>query len=131
VGRRPGVPGSRATFWVLPGEPVTGVAMPLWVEAGRSPEPLWLGPEAPLWAETRRISAIGRPLTDGEQKDYLNLSRLVNAEATGYLPRLLAVETEIFKATEAFEGAPRSQEELARFQDAMAAKALETLKAVR
>ena len=40
VGRRPGVAGSRATFWILPGEPVTAVALPLWVEAGRAPEAL-------------------------------------------------------------------------------------------
>ncbi|WP_306599696.1 hypothetical protein [Geothrix sp. 21YS21S-2] len=130
VGRRPGDPGSRATFWILPGEPVTGLAMPLWVEAGRSPEPLWKGAEAPLWAETRRIKEIGRPFPEAERKEYLDLARLLNAEGTGYLPRLLAVEEEIFKAAAAFEARPRTPEELAAFQDAMAAKALGTLKRV-
>ena len=50
VGRRPGDRRTRATMWVLPGEPITAVALPLWVEAGRSPEPFWKGDEAPLWS---------------------------------------------------------------------------------
>jgi hypothetical protein len=131
VGRRPGVPESRATFWILPGEPVTGLAMPLWVEAGRSPEPLWKGQEAPLWAETRRIKEIGRPFPESERKEYLDLSRLLNAGGTGYLQGLMAAEDGIFQATEAFEARPRTRDELGAFQDAMAKQALETLKAVR
>ena len=55
----------------------------------------------------------------------------MNAEGTGYLPRLLAAEGEIFSATEAFGPEDRRPEDLARFQDAMAAKALDALKAVR
>ena len=50
VGRVPGDPDSLATMWVIPGEPVTAVAVPLWVEAGASPPELWQGNEAPLWA---------------------------------------------------------------------------------
>jgi len=130
LGRRPGVPGSRATFWVLPGEPVTGVAVPLWVEAGRSPEALWKGTDAPLWAETLRIKEIGRPFPESERKEYLNLARLVNADGAGYLPRLLAAEGDIFTATEAFESSPRKPDELALFQDAMAAKALALLTSI-
>ena len=60
-GRKPGDPRSRATLWVLPGEPITAVALPLWVEAGRSPEPFWKGDEAPLWVETLRVRRSRAP----------------------------------------------------------------------
>ena len=130
AGRRPGQSGSRATFWIRPGEPVTGVALPLWVEAGRVPEALWAGKDAPLWHETLRIKNLGRPYQDKERQEYLNLSRLANAEGTGYLPGLQALEKEIFAATAAFAPESRTPAELAAFQDAMAARALAALKAV-
>ena len=51
-GRRPGVAGSVATMWVIPGEPLCAVAVPLLVEAGSSPAVLSEGePDAPMWAE--------------------------------------------------------------------------------
>jgi hypothetical protein len=131
VGRRPGDPRSRATMWVLPGEPITAVALPLWVEAGRSPEALWKGDEAPLWVETLRIKKIARPYPESDREEYLNARRLDNRDGTGFLPRLLAAEDEIFDRTATFLNVPRTPDELAAFQDEMAAKALETLRAIR
>jgi hypothetical protein len=131
IGRRPGDPRSRATMWVLPGEPVTAVALPLWVEAGRSPEPFWKGDEAPLWVETTRLKKIARPYPESDREEYLNARRLDNRDGTGFLPRLLAVEDEIFEQTATFLGVPRTSEELAAFQDEMTAKALETLRSIR
>jgi hypothetical protein len=131
VGRRPGEAGSRATMWVLPGEPVTAVAVPLWVEAGRSPEPLWKGEAAPLWAETSRVKKIARPHPESDREEYLNARRLDNRDGTGFLPRLLAAEDEVFARTAAFLARERTPEELAAFQDEMAAKALEALRSVR
>ncbi len=102
VGRRPGDPRSRATMWVLPGEPITAVALPLWVEAGRSPEPFWKGDEAPLWVESLRIKKIARPFPESDREEYLNARRLDNRDGTGFLPRLLAAEDEIFDRTATF-----------------------------
>jgi hypothetical protein len=118
-------------MWVLPGEPVTAVALPLWVEAGRSPEPLWKGDEAPLWAETMRIKKIARPFPESDREEYLNAVRLDNREGTGFLPRLFAVEDEVFARTAAFLQTPRTPDELAAFQDEMAAKGLEALRSIR
>jgi hypothetical protein len=131
VGRRPADPGSRATLWILPGEPVTGLAMPLWVEAGSSPAPLWQGKDAALWIETARIKDIGRPHPESERKEYLDLSRLANREGGGYLPGLLAVEEAILARTAEFEQGRPGPRERAAFQEEMAAKALAALKAVR
>lgn len=131
VGRRPGDPRSRATMWVLPGEPVTAVAVPLWVEAGRSPEPLWEGDEAPLWVESMRLKKIARPYPESDREEYLNARRLDNRDGTGFLPRLFAAEDEIFDRTAAYLKAERKPEELAAFQDEMAAKALGALRSIR
>jgi hypothetical protein len=131
VGRDPARPGSRATLWLIPGEPLCAVALPLWVEAGRSPAPLWEGVEAPLWRESLRLKSLLRPYPDGHMQDYLNLVRLDNAAGTGWLPRLLEVEASIQADTERLlAGKPPRPRDLARFQDEMAQRALQALQAL-
>jgi hypothetical protein len=130
-GRRPGEPGSRATFWIVPGEPVTTVALPLWVEAGEVPAPFHQGSEAPLWRESLRLKQTARPFTEREKEEYLNLARLDNAGGTGFLPRLQHVEAEILDAAEARRGQACRPAELARFQDEMARMALAALAELR
>ncbi len=49
-------------MWVIPGEPVTAAAVPLWVEAGASPALLWEGDEAPMWREWKTTENVGAPL---------------------------------------------------------------------
>ena len=53
---------SPATFWVLLGEPVTSIAVPVWVEAKGTPLPLREGDTAPICAEALRIKRIIRLL---------------------------------------------------------------------
>jgi hypothetical protein len=123
VGRVPGDPDSLATMWVIPGEPVTAVAVPLWVEAGASPPELWQGDEAPLWAASARLKDLARPFREGNKDDYLNMTVLDNAAGTGYLPGLLRVEREILDATGAFLTRPHTPDELREFQARMATRA--------
>jgi len=117
-------------MWVIPGEPVTAVAVPLWAEAGSSPAPLHAGEEAPLWAESLRIKRLLRPRTAGHLEDYLDLTRLDNASGTGWLPALLATEAAIGDEAEAFLAEPRTPEELAAFQERAAETALAAMRAV-
>ena len=131
VGKNPADPGSVATMWVIPGEPLTAVAVPLWVEAGRSPEPLWQGEKAPLWEESARIKKIIRPFPESDKQEYLLVSRLDNADGTGYLPKLLETEADIIRETEAFLKTKHTPAELAGFQDRMAARALAAMQAVK
>jgi hypothetical protein len=131
VGKNPSDPNSLATLWVIPGEPVTAVAVPLWVEAGSSPAPLWDGDEAPLWRESLRIKDLIRPMSEGYKRDYLNLTRLDNADGTGYLPSILETEAGIIAETLEFLRSRRAPEELAAFQNRMAERALATLVAIR
>jgi hypothetical protein len=129
VGRSPLAPARPATLWVIPGEPLTAVAVPVWVEAGRSPAPLHSGEEAPLWRESRRIKQLLRPQSGGHRQDYLDLTRLDNAAGTGFLPGLLEAETGILDETAAFLAEPRTADELAVFADRMAAQALAAMAA--
>lgn len=131
VGRNPADPASIATMWVIPGEPLTAVAVPLWVEAGRSPELLWKGEKSALWEESKRIRKLIRPLPEKEKEEYLLVSKLDNAAGTGYLPKLLETEADIVRETSAFLKTPHTPVELAEFQDRMAARALTAMQAVK
>jgi hypothetical protein len=129
VGRNPGREHSVATMWVIPGEPVTAVAIPLWVEAGGSPTALWQGEEAPLWRESSRLKRLVRPDSRGSKNNYLNLTVLANREGTGFLPGLLAAESEIMEMTREFLGRGHTAEEYAAHQEAMATRALAVMRA--
>jgi hypothetical protein len=130
VGRQPDNPESVATMWVIPGEPVTAVAVPLWVEAGASPDLLWRGETAPMWDESARIKKLGRPSKKGGKEHYLNLTALDNAQGTGYLPGLISTEKQIIALTDDFLKRPHTADEFRQFQDRMAERAYQALKAV-
>ncbi len=130
-GKKPGNNGSVATLWVILGEPVSSIAVPVWVEAGKSPAPLWQGDKAPIAEEAARIRLIFRPNSEGSKENYMEVTRLVNKEGTGFLPVLMETEREIFRQTEAFLKKSHSTAEYAEFQEKMAQKALQTLKGIK
>ncbi|MCK4836122.1 MAG: hypothetical protein KAT17_05775, partial [Candidatus Aminicenantes bacterium] len=119
-GKKSGDSHSLATFWVILGEPVTSIAVPLWVEAGQVPELLWQGKDAPICAEAFRIKKLISPSGVPEKEYYMQVNRLVNREKTGFLPLILETEKEIFRETEAFLKQKRMPHELAIFQKKMA-----------
>jgi hypothetical protein len=119
-----------ATLWVIPGEPLTAAAIPLWVEAGRSPAALSEGARAPLWAESLRIKRGLRPSRIGHTGDYLDLTRLDNADGTGYLPDLLEMERSIFAETADFLAGRPGPEALARYQEQVANRVLDHLASI-
>ncbi len=131
LGKKPGKPHSVATMWVIMGEPVTSVALPVFVEAHQAPALLWEGKEAPICKEAFRLKSIIRPYKEKDRKHYMNLTKLVNKEKTGFLPLLLKTEQEIFAQTAAFLGQPHTAAEYADFQNRMAQKALETMKKIK
>jgi hypothetical protein len=130
-GKKPGDKSSVATFWILLGEPVTSIAVPVWVEAKETPEPLYEGDSAPLCAEALRIKKIIRPFTESDREQYMEITRLDNRENTGYLPLLLKTEREIFRDTEQFLKTGHTSAEYAQFQNQMAQRALDTLKQIQ
>jgi hypothetical protein len=134
VSRDPSDPASKPMMWILPGEPLTAIALPLWPEAGSTPAPFWKGEkEAPIWAETLRIKRIIRPFYPDipEKKEYMEIAKVDNKEGTGYLPRFLATERDVFKATDDFMKKAHSPAELSAFETAMAEKVMGVLASVK
>ena len=130
IGRKPGQENSPATLWVMLGEPLFTIAVPLWVEAGASAAALFQGEKAALYVESKRLKKMARPYPESDRCEYLDITRLDNREGTGFLPRLLQTEKDIFDQTEAFLKLPHAPEELAAFQNRMAEKALAALQAI-
>ncbi|MFC2146034.1 hypothetical protein ACFLRT_01590 [Acidobacteriota bacterium] len=130
-GKKPGEKNSIATFWVLLGEPVTSISLPVWVEAKESPLPLHDGETAPICRETFRIKKIIRPYPQRDKKNYMQVTLLDNKEKTGFLPLILKTEKEIFQETAQFLKSKHTQKEFADFQSKMTRKALETLERIK
>lgn len=130
-GRCPDSDDRPATFWILLGEPVTAIALPLWVEAGSVPAVFFQGEKSELNAESLRLKHVLYPAQEGSKREYLIINRLVNQQGTGFLPALLETEAEIFRETKAFLGTKRDAKELAAFQTRMAEKALTVLKSIQ
>lgn len=120
-----------ATLWALLGEPVTGIAVPVWVEAGETPTCLYDGANAPMNAESLRIKKLIRPFSEKDRLYYLCATRLDNSEKSGFLPLLLQTEQEISTDVDAFLKNEHSAEEYAAFQSQMALKALDVLKKIK
>ncbi len=127
VGKNPRHPERPATLWIIPGEPLTAVALPLWVQAGKVPDVFWKGKTAPIWDASGKLKKIIRPYRKGNMVNYIRINKLDNRNHSGYLPGLLKAETRIFKETAAFLKTPRTPEELALFQQKMADFAMKTL----
>jgi hypothetical protein len=124
----PGEDPGASTMWVILGEPVTSVAVPLWVSAGKTPAVVASGA---LCTEALRIKGLARPFKIAEKKEYLDLARLDNDAGTGWLPRFLAEEKTVFSETEAFvDGKPTAKQRV-DFEGKIAERVMKLLQTVR
>ena len=120
------------TMWVLLGQPVTGVAVPVWPAAGKVPA-VTTGPKtAPLNDLALAVAAYLYPDKRGRMYQYLNVTRLRTYGGEGVLPKLFRVEDRAMERTAAkwaeWAAAKPSAAEMADFQDSVAAEAYEALK---
>ncbi len=130
-GVRKGESPENSVMWVILGEPLTSIAIPLWVKAGQVPQLLWDGDIAPLDREAMRLKSLLRPLKGGDRPKYADITRLDNNRGSGWLPLILRTEKEIFRETREFSSKPHSPEELANFQRKIAEKVYRVLKNIR
>ncbi len=120
------------TMWVLLGQPVTGVAVPVWPAAGKVPA-VTTGPKtAPLNDLALAVAAYLYPDKRGRMYQYLNVTRLRTYGGEGVLPKLFRVEDRAMERTAAkwaeWAAAKPSAAEMADFQESVAAEAYEALK---
>jgi len=130
VGKIPADTESTATLWVLAGEPICALALPLWVEAKSSPAEFSQGEEAPLWHASLQLKKRVRPFREGNKGHYLNLSRLVDPSKGGFFQKLLSMEARIIRDTNHFLTQRKAKRNYRDFQEHQARKALACIKEI-
>lgn len=121
-----------ATMWVLLGQPVTAVAVPVWPASGRVPSAA-AGPKtAPLNDAALAVAAYLYPDGRGRMWQYLDVTRLRTFGGEGVLAKLFRIEDRVLERTAAkwAEWAARkpTAAQMADFQESVAAEAYEALR---
>ena len=121
-----------ATMWVLLGQPVTGVAVPVWPASGKVPA-VTTGPKtAPLNDLARAVVAFLYPDERGRMYQYLDVTRLRTYGGEGILPKLFRVEDRAMQRAAAkwaeWAADKPSAAEMADFQESVATEAYEALR---
>jgi hypothetical protein len=127
-GVAPGEPAGRSTAWVVLGQPVTGVAVPVWVEAGAVPAELdGRHGRAPLHAAFDRVRLHIYPDHEDDRIKYLDAARVYDP-ATGLLKPFMALERQNFEeVARAMKG---GNPDLAALQAGIARRTLEKVVAL-
>ncbi|MCP2519620.1 C45 family peptidase [Candidatus Aminicenantes bacterium AC-708-M15] len=99
-GVKPGEDPSLSTMWVILGQPVCGVAVPLWVKAKAIPYELSGSNLAPLNLFSLGLALYLYPEQRGNNRQYLNVTRLKNYRGRGVLNILFGIENVVFEKTE-------------------------------
>ncbi|MFQ6081931.1 MAG: carcinine hydrolase/isopenicillin-N N-acyltransferase family protein [Candidatus Aminicenantia bacterium] len=89
-----------STMWVILGAPICGVAVPLWAAAGFIPQELSGSELAPFNQFSLILALYLYPEQRGNNKQYLNITRLKNYREKGVLPLLFEIEAQVFKRTQ-------------------------------
>ena len=102
VGAAKGEDPAAAMAWMVDGSPLTAVAVPVWVSAGKNLP--WVvsmkdDMHSPLCDAAMQLKDQLFPISRGNGNKYINVAALINAEKTGILQRLEPVENEIFRKT--------------------------------
>jgi hypothetical protein len=134
AGVKPNEDPTFATAWIVLGQPVTGVAVPLWAATGEVPPEVAAGKDpAPLNAAFDTIRDFLYPERYGDLKWYINAERLTDRR-NGIREALLAQESDNFAKVEAalerWRGSVPMHAEMARLQREVSARTLAALKAL-
>ncbi len=121
-----------ATMWVMLGQPVCSVAVPLWACASQIPSPVSGLTTAPLNDLAKSIAAYLYPDRRGHMPQYLNVTRLRKYGGEGILPKLLRIENEVIAKTKRkisdWQKSNPSPKDVETFEATLAACILESLK---
>jgi hypothetical protein len=123
-----------ATAWIVLGQPVTGVAIPVWAAAGELPEEVAAGKDpAPLNAAFDKVRDFLYPDRYGDLKWYINIERLGDAK-NGIPTALAAQEADNFAkagaALDKWRKSPPAPADMAALQRELAKGTLEAMRAL-
>ena len=130
-GVKPGTDKKYATMWVALGEPITTIAVPLWVCTCSTPFELKGGEKAPIALESMRLKDMLRPYKKGKMREYLDLTKLDNRENTGWLKILRDKQGEVLTKTKLFLETNPDCKQLRSFQNQIAKEVYEVLKNIK
>jgi hypothetical protein len=130
-GAKQGQDPATATLWVILGEPVCSIALPFWVGAGLTPPQVNSGKDAPIASEALRLRKLLHPLEGADRAEYADITRLDNKAGTGWLPRLLSAEREIFSGADSLMQSIPTPEQLADYERLSAERVLTILRGIR
>ena len=121
-----------ATMWILLGQPVCSVAVPLWANAASVPEVL-SGPEtAPLNDFSRALASYLYPDKRGHMYQYLSIPRLIHYGGEGVLSRLFKIENKVFAETDMklkeWEKNKPAKQDVVDFEEKIATRVYKSLK---
>ena len=120
-----------STMWVALGEPITTIAVPLWVCTKSTPYELRGGEKAPIAIESMRLKRKLRPFHKGKMGEYLDLTKLDNRQNTGWIKIVRDKQSEILTRTKHFLEKNPDCEEMKKFQEEIAKEVYETLKNIK
>ena len=89
-----------ATMWIILGQPVCSVALPIWAYARGVPEVLGGDEMAPLNDLSRALVSYLYPDQRGHMNQYLNVNRLLQYKGEGFLKKLITIENHVVEQTE-------------------------------
>jgi hypothetical protein len=107
VGVKKGEDATNTMMWTLIGFPLTTVATPVWLSAGKNLPSIVSMKEnlhAPLCDAAMKLKDQCYPIKRSEMLKYINLAVLINREKNGYMQQLEPVEKEIFSKANALLG---------------------------
>jgi len=93
------------TMWVMLGQPICTVALPIWAGATQVPSVLTGENGAPLNHLAQLVELYLYPDRRGHMAQYLNLSRFLTYRGSGVFPLLLEIEQEILIQAQKIEQA--------------------------
>lgn len=89
-----------ATTWIMLGQPVCSVALPIWAHGGGVPEVLEGDKTAPLNDLSRALVSYVYPDQRGHMNQYLNVNRFLHYKGEGFLKKLITIENHVIEQTE-------------------------------
>ena len=120
-----------ATMWIILGQPICSVALPLWVTSQSVPSVLG-GPEtAPMHDLSKKLIAYLYHDQRGNMKQYMDLSRFLNYKDNGFLSQIFSIEDQVIRETDQklkeWEINEPSQKEFKTYMEKAAKKAFKAL----
>jgi hypothetical protein len=104
-----------AMMWTILGFPLTSIAIPSWLAAGENLSSLVklnANFNATICSAALKMKAECFPLTYDKGFNYIDFSKVMNLENTGYMQSLQKIEAEIFRRTNTFLEAVEITEKL-------------------